>query len=107
MSLMLANVSERTSEIGLPRALGASRWQLYLLFFLEGVVTTFVASLIGICIAAWMSQAVQDTVSVPMAFSWSLVWLCLGLATLLGAIFSLPPAMIAAQTQPALAMRNE
>jgi len=107
MSLMLANVSERTSEIGLRRALGASRWQLYLLFFLEGVVTTFVASLIGICIAAWMSQAVQDTVSVPMAFSWSLVWLCLGLATLLGAIFSLPPAMIAAQTQPALAMRNE
>lgn len=107
MSLLIANVRERVTEIGLRRALGASALDVAGLFVLEAVLLTGSAALvgaIGTTAALWLAR---DQFPVPLRLDAGMLLAPLLVATALGAASSFWPARAAARISPAEALRNE
>ena len=107
MNIMLASVTERTSEIGLRRSLGARRSHILLQFLMESAVLAAVGGLIGILAAYLAVYLVKASFSFPMETPMSAVILSLILATGVGLFFGIFPAMRAAKLDPIEALRAE
>ena len=106
MNIMLASVMERTREIGIRRALGATRRSITTQFVVESMLLSSVGGLIGIgvglCIPALVTKIAKvQTVITP----WS-VLLPLGISVLTGVLFGVYPARRAARMQPVEALRH-
>jgi putative ABC transport system permease protein len=107
MSLMVANVRERITEIGLRRALGATRRDIAVLFVGEACIVTLCAGLAG-TVATHLSLALSRSVlSVPIRMNWASSALPLVVAVVLGVGFACWPAWSAANISPSEALRNE
>lgn len=107
MSLLVANVRERVTEIGLRRALGATAADIAGLFVLEAILLTAAAALagsLGAASALWLSRA---QFPVPLRLDAVVLFAPLLVALPLGAAFSYWPARAAARISPAEALRNE
>ena len=107
MNIMLVSVTERTREIGIRQAIGATqddiRWQ----FLTEALLLSIVGGLIGMAVGiggAWIFGSVSDmrTVIVPTS-----ILLAFGSAATVGAFFGFYPANKAAQLDPIDALRYE
>lgn len=107
MSLMLANVRDRVSEIGLRRALGATARDIALLFVLEACAITLAAAAAGTVIAVVLLAFADAFMPAPLRFSIGTFMVPVLASLLLGAIFSYWPARVAAQVAPAEALRSE
>jgi len=107
MSLMVANVNERVTEIGLRRALGATPGDISSLFVLEACLVTALAALLGSGVTHAVLRATASRFPVPIRLGWDTLLLPLGVAVLLGMIFSWWPARTAARIAPSEALRNE
>jgi len=107
MNIMLVNVTQRTREIGLRKALGARRVDIALQFLVEAVTLTGVGGALGIAFglgAAVFARAAFDfDAATPL---WS-VLLGLGVSTAVGLIFGMWPALKAARQDPVEALRYE
>jgi putative ABC transport system permease protein len=113
MNIMLVSVTERTREIGLRKALGATQKDILSQFLLEAVTLTAVGGVIGIVLGATISFAVAFVLSKFFGLNWQFVLplmsvvLGLGVSSGIGLIFGIYPARQAAKKSPIEALRYE
>ncbi len=113
VNIMLVSVTERTHEIGLLKALGATKRSILAQFFWEGLLLTGISGLIGVLISggfmALLQYALTDKMpgfDPPRLVPWSAA-LALGSLALAGVAAGLYPANKAAQLDPVEALRRE
>ena len=107
MNIMLANVSERTREIGIRRSLGASRVDIVEQFLAEAVLLTGAGGAAGILLGVVASFAVSRFAGWPTATSGATLLTALILAGTTGVGFGIFPAWEAASKNPVDALRHE
>jgi putative ABC transport system permease protein len=107
MNIMLANVSERTREIGVRRALGASKPDVVRQFLIETVLICLAGGTIGTVIGLAMAKAITLYAGWTTAFSLVSVLIAFGTAASVGLLFGLFPARQAAGLHPVRALRFE
>jgi putative ABC transport system permease protein len=106
MSLMLIAVSERRKEIGVRRAVGASRGDIMVQFLIEAAVISFVGGIFGVIIGVGGTVSVMLMTKLPPAVMWSAVGGATVLSVVVGLVFGLQPAWRAANVDPIQALRS-
>ena len=106
MNIMLVSVTERTSEIGLKKAIGAKKKQILLQFLTESAVLTFLGGLIGVITGIIMAQLISRMVQIPVSISIPAIAIAVVFSTLIGIIFGMLPAVQAANLNPIEALRR-
>lgn len=106
MNIMLVSVIERTREIGIRKALGASDGQILWQFLIESLTMTVVGGIIGLCSAYIIAFFIATFFSFQPALTWEIVSIAMGLALGVGIIFGLYPAVKASQKDPIEALRQ-
>ncbi|MGB6595874.1 MAG: ABC transporter permease [Candidatus Acidiferrum sp.] len=107
MNVMLATVTERTREIGIRKALGASRNDILLQFLVEACVMSAMGGAIGVLIAYAICGLAMATTSVPMHVPLSAVIAAELISAAVGIFFGVYPARKAAMLEPIEALRTE
>jgi putative ABC transport system permease protein len=97
MNMMYISVSERTKEIGIRRALGATRNAIRLQFLLEGITLTLIGGIIGYIVGMILAYVIGNAVSIPVSVDLFTVLLAVGVSSGIGLIFSVMPASEAAK----------
>jgi putative ABC transport system permease protein len=106
MSLMLIAVSERRKEIGVRRAVGATRQQILQQFLVESAVVSLVGGLLGVLIGAGGTAAATALQDLPPTLLWSAIGGSVLLSVVVGLVFGLQPAWRAAAVDPVEALRS-
>ncbi|QWI63523.1 FtsX-like permease family protein (plasmid) [Bacillus mycoides] len=107
MNIMLVSVTERTREIGVRKALGATRSKILLQFLIEAVLLTLLGGLIGIGLGYGGAYMVSTFAKWPPLVSWEVVVGGVLFSMTLGIVFGLIPANKAAKLDPIEALRYE
>jgi putative ABC transport system permease protein len=106
-NVMLVTVRERTREIGVRRAVGATRRDIVMEFLVYAVVTSIIGGVIGLVAGIAAAYIGGSALSVPPAFSALTVTLALVVAAAVGILAGLGPAVQAASVEPTMALRYE
>jgi len=107
MNVMLATVTERTREIGIRKALGASRRDILLQFLVEACVMAAMGGAIGVLSAYGICLLAKATTSIPMNVPISAVIIAELISAAVGIFFGVYPARKAAMLEPIEALRTE
>jgi len=107
MNIMLASVLERTKEIGIIRAIGATKEDVILQFLTESILVSIGGGIIGIILGVLSSYILEITTGIETILSLSSILLSFFVATLIGLIFGIAPAKSAANKNPIEAIRHE
>jgi putative ABC transport system permease protein len=103
-NILLAAVSERRAEIGLTRALGATRRQVVQQFLVEGVTVTLAGGAVGVVVGALVATA-MGRMKMPVALSWEPFVLAVVASVVVGLAAAAVPARRAAAIDPSTALR--
>ena len=107
MNIMLVSVTERTREIGLRMAVGASRRDIRWQFLIEALILALMGGLVGAISGAVAAVAIALKAGWPILISpWAIILAC-GFAAFIGISFGLYPAHRAARLDPIVALRYE
>ncbi|MEK7174735.1 MAG: ABC transporter permease [Patescibacteria group bacterium] len=107
MNMMLTTVTERTREIGLRKAIGATRGDISRQFLAEAILLTFIGGFIGVALGWAISFAVTRLDLIQTSVSLYSILLAFGISTLIGITFGYYPARRAASLNPIEALRYE
>jgi putative ABC transport system permease protein len=106
MNIMFATVSERTHEIGIRKAVGATNKQILGQFIMEAVVLSIVGGLLGILVAFIANGVIRSTTDLQPVTSLTVVLVVFGLSAATGIVSGLLPAAQAARKDAITALRN-
>jgi putative ABC transport system permease protein len=104
MNIMLVSVTERTFEVGLRKALGASKKQILLQFLIESALLCVIGGLIGLILAAGVTQLITVLAGMTMTITIGYVILSVTVSSGIGIIAGLYPAWKAARLDPIVAL---
>lgn len=107
MNIMLVSVTERTKEIGIRKALGATKLTIMLQFLIEALVLCLTGGILGILLGAATSELVSVKLGWTTAISPVAVAVAFGFSAVVGLFFGLWPARRAASLDPIQALRYE
>ncbi len=113
MNIMLVSVTERTREIGLRKAIGATNKDILMQFLLEAVMLTGTGGLIGVILGGLLSYIISIILTKFLALNWIFIFpydaavLGIVVASMVGLIFGIYPANQASKKSPMEALRYE
>ena len=107
MNIMLVSVTERTSEIGLKKAIGAKKRRILMQFLTEAAVLTSIGGLVGVISGIGMAELISRMMQIPVSISVPAIVIAVVFSTLIGVVFGLLPATQAANLNPIEALRRE
>lgn len=104
MNIMLVSVTERTFEVGLRKALGATRKQILLQFLIESAALCVVGGILGLALAIVVTQIVGAMLEMTMTITPGYVILSVAVSSIIGVLAGLYPAWKAARLDPIVAL---
>jgi len=107
MNIMLVSVTERTSEIGLRKALGATPGDLFRQFVIEAGALTAVGGLLGVATGLAAGYIVPRTANIAVTITPAPVAIAVAVAVVVGLVFGVYPALRAARLAPIEALRAQ
>ena len=107
MNIMLVSVTERTAEIGLKKALGATKRRIRRQFLTEAAVLTSMGGILGVGLGVVMAQVISVYNGVPVAISLTAIGVSVVFSVGIGLVFGMLPAVKAANMNPIEALRRE
>jgi putative ABC transport system permease protein len=106
-NVMLVTVRERTREIGVRRAVGATRHNIVVQFLIDAVVISVIGGILGLGAGIAGAYAGGYFMNVTPVFSWTSFMLALGVSAVVGVLAGLGPAVQASSVEPTVALRYE
>jgi putative ABC transport system permease protein len=107
MNVMLVSVTERTKEIGVRRAVGATQADVLRQFLMESVVQCLMGGGVGVLIGFGCATALREFTGFPASVQTWVAILGVVLSSIIGLFFGIYPAMKASKLDPVVALRTE
>jgi putative ABC transport system permease protein len=107
MDIMLVSISERVSEIGLRKAVGASNRQILDQFVVEASVLSIIGAIVGTILALIACYIIFIFSDITPRISWQAIFVADAVALIVGLVFGTIPALKAARKDPIQALRHE
>jgi putative ABC transport system permease protein len=107
MNVMLVSVAERTHEIGIRKAIGATNLQILSQFIIEATLLSLSGGLIGIGLSFAIDLGIRLATNLEPSITWQIVAVATGVTLLIGIVFGSIPAFKAARKHPIDALRSE
>ena len=107
MNIMLVSVTERTSEIGLKKALGAKKKWILMQFLTESAVLTSVGGILGVISGLILAQVISRISHVPVGISIPAIIVAVVFSMFIGIVFGMLPSVRAANLDPIVALRRD
>jgi putative ABC transport system permease protein len=106
-NIMFVTVRERTSQIGLKKALGAKRRTILTEFLIESAFLCIIGGLVGLGLVGLLSIVLSTVLPFPIFIAPNIIMLALSICIILGIISGIIPASIAAKMDPVVAIRTK
>ena len=106
MNMMLTSVTERTTEIGLKKALGAIPWQIQVQFLIESFLLSMIGGIAGVALGLLLSIVLTNMMGTEFVLSMGAIILGVGFSAAVGIIFGWAPARKASKLNPIDALRS-
>jgi putative ABC transport system permease protein len=107
MNIMLVSVTERTREIGIRKALGATRWNILMQFLIEAVVLCCLGGVVGIALGSGGATLMSKVAGFSTQISVPVVAAAFAFSALVGVLFGVWPARSASVLDPIVALLYE
>ncbi len=106
MNMMLTTVTERTTEIGLKKAIGALPWQIQVQFLSESFMLSLIGGLMGVVLGLLLSLVMCQSMGAAFTINYGAIALGVGFSAAVGLIFGWAPARKASRLNPIDALRS-
>jgi putative ABC transport system permease protein len=107
MNIMLVTVTERTHEIGIRKAVGARKFDIFVHFLVESLVISIVGGMTGLVMAVGIGKVVEHYTPLKPLLNGTVIALSAGICVAVGLVFGTAPAFRASRLSPIDSLRHE